>query len=499
MLRWYCYLFAFQLFLFYGTPVSGQSITDCLSTANNAVVLVPSDVTDDLGDGASLTPGDEIAVFTKDDVCAGVGRWDGDHLAITVAGTDSESSEDFEPEGYQPEEPLKFSVWDASSDTLYAVDATYQDCDPNDALCRDDGLYETDAFYLLSRLTVRDSSDESEGDANLRLSAVRDSARAEVGQPTALRFVLTNDGSDGTSDIEVTTTVPAGLTIDSTAVSRGRFHASDGTWTVETLEADASDTLTVAVTAEQHGTFTFATAVSDHDAAGEDTESDVTVVAREPVECALSALDYEKTDQTSNKPGTITLTLTNTDGLLGVNFVDADGQPALDNLTATPSNDAFTSSDGIHWEHTSTTDAPTEVAFTLTQEDRNTRSARYEAEALSVCPDPDPKVTRFDPSPPFTFARPTLEATLQGNTPNPFRQQTTIHFEISAAAEVQLTIYDVLGREVATLVDELLPSGPHAILWDGRSDDGHAAASGVYLYRLQVEDNVQTGQMSILR
>jgi hypothetical protein len=86
---------------------------------------------------------------------------------------------------------------------------------------------------------------------------------------------------------------------------------------------------------------------------------------------------------------------------------------------------------------------------------------------------------------------------LYQNYPNPFNPTTTISFSLSgAAAPVSLTIYNVLGQQVATLVDGVLPAGAHAYTWDTQ----HAASSsGLYLYRLQVGQQVLTRQMMLLK
>ena len=69
------------------------------------------------------------------------------------------------------------------------------------------------------------------------------------------------------------------------------------------------------------------------------------------------------------------------------------------------------------------------------------------------------------------------------NYPNPFNPSTTIEYTLPAASQVELTIYDILGQRVATLVDGHRPAGTHQVTWDGRSD-GVPVASGVYLYRM---------------
>ncbi len=69
---------------------------------------------------------------------------------------------------------------------------------------------------------------------------------------------------------------------------------------------------------------------------------------------------------------------------------------------------------------------------------------------------------------------------LHQNFPNPFNSSTTIEFEITAAGFVSLSVYDVLGRKVSTLVEGALEPGVHR-----RTFDGNALASGIYFYRLE--------------
>ena len=59
-------------------------------------------------------------------------------------------------------------------------------------------------------------------------------------------------------------------------------------------------------------------------------------------------------------------------------------------------------------------------------------------------------------------------------------------------------MYDSAGRRVRDLVDGYLPAGEHATVWDGRLADGRAAASGVYVYRLETASGVQSGKMTLV-
>ncbi len=77
-----------------------------------------------------------------------------------------------------------------------------------------------------------------------------------------------------------------------------------------------------------------------------------------------------------------------------------------------------------------------------------------------------------------------LRFALHQNLPNPFRGATRIAFQIPEAGPVALRVFDLSGREVARLVDAVLPPGAHEAVWDGHDRNGRAAAAGVYFYRL---------------
>ena len=91
------------------------------------------------------------------------------------------------------------------------------------------------------------------------------------------------------------------------------------------------------------------------------------------------------------------------------------------------------------------------------------------------------------------------EFKLDQNYPNPFNPSTTIRYALPEQARVSLTVYDILGRRVRTLVDGIEPPGEHGTDWDGRTDAGQAAASGVYIYRLTAGSLATTRRMLLLR
>ncbi len=76
------------------------------------------------------------------------------------------------------------------------------------------------------------------------------------------------------------------------------------------------------------------------------------------------------------------------------------------------------------------------------------------------------------------------EFALRQNYPNPFNPSTTLRFALPRAVEVRLVVVDLLGREIARLVDGHLPTGYHQVTWDGETYGGKEAPSGVYIARL---------------
>jgi len=74
--------------------------------------------------------------------------------------------------------------------------------------------------------------------------------------------------------------------------------------------------------------------------------------------------------------------------------------------------------------------------------------------------------------------------TLAQNYPNPFNSATVIRFAVPTAADVELSIFNLAGQQVVTLVQGMREAGTHTVRWDGQDDDGKELASRVYLYRL---------------
>ncbi len=88
---------------------------------------------------------------------------------------------------------------------------------------------------------------------------------------------------------------------------------------------------------------------------------------------------------------------------------------------------------------------------------------------------------------------------LEQNYPNPFNPTTQIKFNLPKQSEVSLKIYDMLGREVASLVNGEMNAGTHLLTWDGKDNSGNLVASGVYFYRITAGEFVDTKKMVLVR
>jgi hypothetical protein len=74
---------------------------------------------------------------------------------------------------------------------------------------------------------------------------------------------------------------------------------------------------------------------------------------------------------------------------------------------------------------------------------------------------------------------------LRQNNPNPFTAGTTLAFELPGPSHATLSVYNVAGRKVATVVDSDYPAGRHSAVWNGQGDDGRDVSAGIYFYMLE--------------
>jgi len=92
-----------------------------------------------------------------------------------------------------------------------------------------------------------------------------------------------------------------------------------------------------------------------------------------------------------------------------------------------------------------------------------------------------------------------MEFSLSQNFPNPFNPSTNIHYALPEASNVNVIVYDIIGREVVSLVNEFQASGHKQVSWNGKDNAGYNVSAGMYLYHIQAGDYKKTMKMVLLK
>ncbi|MBQ33450.1 MAG: hypothetical protein CMG32_01110 [Candidatus Marinimicrobia bacterium] len=89
--------------------------------------------------------------------------------------------------------------------------------------------------------------------------------------------------------------------------------------------------------------------------------------------------------------------------------------------------------------------------------------------------------------------------TLHQNYPNPFNPITSLRYDLPEQAQVMLTVYDLMGREVTQLVNTVQEAGFRSVQWNATDTHGKPVSAGVYLYQIRAGEFVQTKKMVLLK
>jgi len=92
-----------------------------------------------------------------------------------------------------------------------------------------------------------------------------------------------------------------------------------------------------------------------------------------------------------------------------------------------------------------------------------------------------------------------IDYAITKNYPNPFNPETTIEYALPKDNVVTLTVYNILGQKVRTLVNDLRMAGVHKAVWNGLDDSGSAVPSGIYISVFQGNDFRQSRKMTLLK
>ena len=111
----------------------------------------------------------------------------------------------------------------------------------------------------------------------------------------------------------------------------------------------------------------------------------------------------------------------------------------------------------------------------------------------------DAAAAAYNPGTPVSENLPIKVFQLEQNHPNPFNPSTTIKFTVAHEGHVRVAVYDVSGRLVKTLVDEVRAAGEYPIIWDGTDSAGNRMSSGTYLYRYSSAEETATRKMTLVK
>jgi len=85
------------------------------------------------------------------------------------------------------------------------------------------------------------------------------------------------------------------------------------------------------------------------------------------------------------------------------------------------------------------------------------------------------------------------------NYPNPFNPMTTLRYDLPEDGLVNITIYDMMGREIVTLINDQQPAGYRSFVWNGTNDLGESVSAGIYLFIIKAGELRQTKKMVLLK
>ncbi len=123
-----------------------------------------------------------------------------------------------------------------------------------------------------------------------------------------------------------------------------------------------------------------------------------------------------------------------------------------------------------------------------------------ENEYLVYCQWPDLTVTKtlYQPTDNEEYTLPEIEINTLMNYPNPFNPTTTIEFSIQNESNIELTIFNIRGQKVKTLINSDCTNGNHSIMWDGVDESNNPVSSGIYLYKLKVNGKTEATKKCLL-
>ena len=88
---------------------------------------------------------------------------------------------------------------------------------------------------------------------------------------------------------------------------------------------------------------------------------------------------------------------------------------------------------------------------------------------------------------------------MHNDYPNSFNPITTLRYDLPENGHVNITIYDMLGRQVKALINQTQDAGYKSVIWNATNDYGKLVSAGIYLYQIQVGEYISTKKMVLLK
>ncbi len=506
---------------------------ECITNVSNATVHLPADAAPTLPDGTPVETGDTLAVYTEQGTCAGYGVWgEGGGATLAAAGSDSvEASED----GYSADDPLKFEIFDVSEgqETKVESGTTFAPCDTVGVPVCAEGAYGDGTFHQVTGFQADSTSSVTrtltlaEGWNFVSIPVQTDLSFGALFPECSSGFFYT--AGEGYTSIGTDETLPVGTgavvqcQADTTSVTG---QVAPPTIEVEAgwnLIGSVEDTVSVdAITTSPTGIV-----VSDFFKMAPDGGFQVATELRPGKGYWVNIAEAGTLDVSgagTSAPIASTGETADANRLL---FVDANGQQsalllkegltqeqrANFELPPVPPGEAFdvrfasghriapfSSADGAgrsaekHRVQLQGAAFPLEVRLEAGHEDRRFDIlAGGEKFALS---EEQASVQIQQPAGRFAIAAAPnpREFRLGKADPNPIRNRAKLEYALPEEAEVSIVVYDVLGREVARLVDRERRTGLYQT-----QVNANRLASGKYFVRMQAGAFRKTRQLTVVR
>jgi uncharacterized repeat protein (TIGR01451 family) len=331
--------------------------------------------------------------------------------------------------------------------------------------------------------------------SDLEVTKTVDVSFPNEGGTITYTVVVANNGPETATGVELTDALPTGVTYVSSTTTQGTYSDATGVWTVGSVSTSASATLTLTVTVDAGtggSTITNIASITASDLidtvpANNSDSADITVQSAD--------LGVTKTvdDSTPNEGGTIvyTIALVNNGPFTAIGIEVTDALPTgVTYVSSTTTQGTYDDGTGV-WSVGNMVTATNDTLFITATTDSGTGgSVITNTATITASNQADTNPTNDSDSVDITVQAATgapvlgfipTTYSLDHGRPNPFREVTTIPFNIPKQGTASLSIWDVTGRLV---VNREVAPGRYQPEWDGRDESGRRVAAGLYFVRL---------------